>query len=117
MTVKYHALWDDRDVSILWEKDKGKYIQIEPSDELECCVPLSLSTVRSILRAADELGIVKDEPLVPCPFCGSDAVKMTVGDAGIHYVRCTGCGAEGPGAVSEDAAFAAWNLRISRGAA
>jgi Lar family restriction alleviation protein len=59
-----------------------------------------------------------DEPLEPCPFCGSTSPNVGVGDRGEnfalrHYVTCQGCGGEGPSETTEAAAIDAWNRRAS----
>lgn len=51
--------------------------------------------------------------LLPCPFCGSTNVAMTLSAA--YWVRCLECEAEGPPHEDAEAeAAAAWNLRSDR---
>jgi Lar family restriction alleviation protein len=50
--------------------------------------------------------------LLPCPFCLGEA--KTLGASTAHYwVKCQGCGAEGPVRKSEFAAGADWNRRAA----
>lgn len=46
---------------------------------------------------------------MPCPFCGIDDARI-VDDL---YVDCAACDAEGPPALSREAAIAKWNTRFS----
>lgn len=65
------------------------------------------------------------EALLPCPFCGSDAIAMHPNDLatdggqlgvpghGCFYAHCDGCGAEGPQADFHVDAITAWNTRAA----
>ena len=56
-----------------------------------------------------------DQPLKPCPFCGSVQAPTLIMRSVSHHVECNyadgGCGARGPyKSVTQDA-VAAWNKR------
>lgn len=60
--------------------------------------------------------------LKPCPFCGSDDLKVRKASFGVQYVLCTDCGAEGPprdnlhetSRMSEKIAVEQWNNRVEK---
>ena len=62
---------------------------------------------------------VKDNDLLPCPFCGSDAewnLGRTGDDKPWRYIACTDCEAMGPHLTepaSDDRKIAAWNRRAA----
>lgn len=56
----------------------------------------------------------------PCPFCGDERppehiVEEVKDEPSIHSLCCQCCGAEGPLAVSKDAALSVWEGRWPRG--
>jgi hypothetical protein len=48
-----------------------------------------------------------------CPFCGSNALSIE-GAAANWWVNCDHCLAQGPVAISQQAAYAFWNGRDAR---
>ena len=57
-----------------------------------------------------------NDKLKPCPFCGGIGTLFVVTDEiGYVFVTCApsdnGCGATGPGGITEEEAIKAWNRR------
>ena len=44
----------------------------------------------------EETGRLGVGDLLPCPFCGSDKVKVIPAEKGRRRVKCCNCGARGP---------------------
>lgn len=107
--ANYSGAWADRAVSI--EGSGSKYIMVEGTGLRVPDAPLSLATVRAILRAADELGITKDEPLPGCIFCGGETIMGHDGARDDYRVVCTECDAHGPREFSPDEACTAYGER------
>jgi Lar family restriction alleviation protein len=57
------------------------------------------------------------EPLKPCPFCGSNNVRVDTFQPyeAICWVECGRCGTSGSRAYTIDEAIKAWNRRTSTG--
>lgn len=56
--------------------------------------------------------------LLPCPFCGDEAVHVMVAADGFdstvkYYGRCDACFAQGPPCQTQARAIAAWNRRTA----
>jgi len=49
--------------------------------------------------------------LKPCPFCGSKAELLNMGEDFPHIVVCTNCGSAGATYETEQEAIEAWNKR------
>jgi Lar family restriction alleviation protein len=49
-----------------------------------------------------------DIKLLPCPFCGGEAISDSCGN---HWVRCTFCGARGSVGNTRKEAIEQWNTR------
>ena len=68
---------------------------------------------RSIV--ADQIILVEDASIAPCPFCGSYDTRPAVHllSQTMHHVICgnVACQATGPGRYDIDAAILAWNHR------
>lgn len=50
------------------------------------------------------------DELKPCPFCGSDNVRMDT-DYGVYFVLCVNCQTEGPDDPDKSTAIKLWNGR------
>jgi Lar family restriction alleviation protein len=51
------------------------------------------------------------EELMPCPFCGGEAMNRKVNR--VYYVFCTNCYVKTVDSITPDKAIAAWNRRVS----
>lgn len=56
--------------------------------------------------------LIPDPQLKPCPFCGSEFIRLDRYSR-TRWLVCDGCGAESGHKGSEDDAIAAWNRRAS----
>lgn len=59
----------------------------------------------------------KNDRLLPCPFCGKDAmvVRNVLDGSDAYHIECTGCLAEHARYMgSREAAIEAWNTRAER---
>jgi len=58
-----------------------------------------------------------DQPIKPCPFCGSETAPTLIMRSVSNHVECVrgyeqrGCGARGPYKSAPQDAIAAWNKR------
>lgn len=60
--------------------------------------------------SAKPLGFERDGDLQPCPFCGSDNIRVQKEyDA---YADCLDCGSRGPGSDNRTEAARLWNRRV-----
>nr|AHF24042.1 predicted protein [uncultured bacterium Contig643] len=57
-------------------------------------------------------GCTMNKPtLKSCPFCGRDEAYYSGMAANYRYIECSGCGASGPAAETDEEAAALWNDR------
>ncbi|MCI8469341.1 MAG: hypothetical protein HFJ75_07660 [Eggerthellaceae bacterium] len=90
----------------------GDYIIRGVKGELYPCKPdIFEETYLPVDDSLGEEGGATSVELLPCPFCGGEAVPPNDRD---HHVSCSKCYARGSNWAEYDSAVAAWNARAER---
>lgn len=99
-------LFDDKNRGGTMPESGQIYTWRRPNKEYELTVE-HLRDARAALY--DEQ--LENTDLLACPFCGGNNLMRTSNSDDNLSVACNSCGAEGPGADSEEASTDAWNHR------